>query len=69
MAFQEIAAQKTKPFVYSLYEQGKIDEPSFSFYLSKQPNQRGSSLVFGGVNMDYADGPFRYYDLVEKTWW
>lgn len=69
MAFQEIAAQKTKPFVYSLYEQGKIGEPSFSFYLSKQPNQPGSSLVFGGVNMDYADGPFKYYDLIEKTWW
>jgi len=26
-------------------------------------------LVLGGVNMDYADGEFKYYPLVSETYW
>ena len=52
-----------------MVEQGVVEDPSFSFLFSKHPGQEGSKLVLGGVNMDYAEGAFKYYPLIAHNYW
>lgn len=69
MAFPSISALGMTPVYQKMFEEGLVDTNSFSFALSPQPNEEGSKLVLGGVNMDYADSPFKYYPLVSETYW
>eukprot|EP00744_Colponema_vietnamica_P000805 GILI01001400.1.p1 GENE.GILI01001400.1~~GILI01001400.1.p1 ORF type:complete len:377 (-),score=149.38 GILI01001400.1:41-1171(-) len=68
MGFNTISAGGMPPVFDSMYEQKVIDDYSFSFYLSKAPGA-GSSLVLGGVNPKYASSSFKYYPLLQKSYW
>lgn len=57
------------PVFNVLLDQGLVTDPSYSFYLTRQPGSAGSSLVLGGVNTDYATEDFKYYDLTHETYW
>jgi len=54
--------------VQYMYEHGLIPEESFSIYLSKTP-QGSSQLIFGGVDMKLAASEFKYYPLIEESYW
>jgi len=69
MAFPGISVDGAKPFFNALCDAKVVDDCSFSFYLSQKPNEDGSTLVLGGVDPKYADGDFKYYDLVSETYW
>jgi len=58
------------PLIFDLlYQQKQVDGNSFSFYLTKVAGMNGSALVLGGVNTNYASGPFKYYPLKSKNYW
>jgi len=68
MAFREISVGHTETVLETLYEQGKIAEASFSFYLSKTGSNNGR-LVLGGLNPDYFTGDLKFYPLISETYW
>lgn len=57
------------PVYQQMVAQNLVDSNSFSFALTAEAGKEGSKMVLGGVNMDYADGPFKYYPLVSETYW
>jgi len=37
--------------------------------LTPKAGQVGSTLVLGGVDDQFADGPFKYYPVAMEAWW
>ncbi len=69
MAWPRISVNNL-PLVFDLlFQQGKVDGNSFSFYLTKEPGVEGSAMVLGGVNPQYAASEFKYYPLTSETYW
>jgi len=69
MGFRTISVQNVSTVVETLHEQGQIDEASFSFYLTKEADLKGSALVLGGLNPKYYTGDIKYYNLSSTTYW
>lgn len=69
MAWPSISVDNLPLIFDLLYKQGRVDGNSFSFYLTKKPNQNGSALILGGVDMKYAAGDFNYYPLKMHNYW
>lgn len=69
MGFKSISVAGVPTVFESLFEQGKIDEESFSFYLSKVAGSDTSRLVLGGLNPKYYTGDVKYYPLISSTYW
>jgi len=67
--WKALASDGASPLPQSLFDQGKIEKHSFSFYLTRKPNAEGSKLVFGGVDDSLYTGDFKYYPLVHKAYW
>lgn len=61
MAWKSISEDNLSPVFQSMYDQGIIEDDSFSFYLSTAPSGSGSQLVLGGVDSSLASGPFNYH--------
>jgi saccharopepsin len=70
LGYDTISVNGIVPPVYSALEQGLIDEPVFSFYLS-DTNDKGaeSEVVFGGVNADHYTGKLTKIPLRRKAYW
>lgn len=69
MAWPKLAQFGETPFFVELASQGKVEDNSFSFYLTKTPNQEGSHMILGGIDDDLYEGEFEYHDLVSETYW
>jgi cathepsin D len=69
MAWIGISADSIPPVFESMYEQGLIDDNSFSFYLTSAPGAAGSKLVLGGVDSTLYTGEFSYHTLMSDTYW
>jgi cathepsin D len=54
MAWPAISVDNLPLIFDLLYKQGRVQDNSFSFYLTKKAGQDGSALVLGGVNTKYA---------------
>jgi len=67
--WQAISVNNVTPVFNALYQAGQVKENSFSFYLTPNGGQAGSSLVLGGVNPAYATTGFTYYPVSLKAWW
>ena len=50
-----------------LYEQGQIDEPVFSLYLSDSPYSFNNQLIIGGSDPAYYSGDLNYYPRVNTV--
>ena len=69
MAWPRISVN-SMPLIFDLLvQQGKVSGNSFSFYLTRNAGQSGSSLVLGGVDSKYASGDFKYYNLISEDYW
>lgn len=66
-ALNQIKGAKS-PFLNG-WEQGVWEDNSFSMYLSFGKNQPGSKIILGGVDMQYAQNEFKYFDLSMEKWW
>ena len=63
-------SQDKLPLIFDLgFEQGLIEKNSFSFYLSDQPNAKGSELILGGVDPAYYTGQFTSHKLMREDYW
>jgi hypothetical protein len=68
MGFRSISVSNAKTVFEALYDQGKVSEESFSFFLSKEDGNT-SRLVLGGANPDYYVGELKYYPVVIEKYW
>lgn len=69
MAFSAISVDNITPVFEVLYEEGKVADGSFAFYLTSKAGEEGSSLVLGGVDPQFAATPFKYYPVTIEAWW
>ena len=69
LAYESIAVDKIPPFFQLMIEQGLLEDASFSFYLTKEVDQKGSALVLGGVEERYAASNFSYVNLTHETFY
>jgi hypothetical protein len=63
LGIPDSSVKGVKPIYQSLWEQNLIDSRSFSFFFTKKSFSKGSKLVLGGVNYNYADSEFRYFKI------
>jgi hypothetical protein len=69
LAWPAIASDNVTPVFQYLYEQGLVEDNSFSVLLTADSDENGSVLVLGGVNEEYANGSFNYIPLAAETYW
>jgi len=68
LGYKELSQNKEPNVFEVLFNQGKIKEASFSFYLSNKEGNT-SRLVLGGMNTNYFTGSIKYYPLVEENFY
>jgi len=70
LGYDTISVNGVPPPFYSMLDQGLLDEPVFSFYLS-DTNDEGaeSEAMFGGVNKAHYTGELTKIPLRRKAYW
>jgi hypothetical protein len=66
MAYQAISVDAEIPLFQYLINEHEVGNDSFSFYLS---SSTGSALVLGGIDEQYAAGPFNYVPLASDSYY
>ena len=69
MAWQAISEDHIPPVFQTMYNEGKISERSFAFYLTKNAGEKGSELTLGGYNPDHAVGTWKKVPLISESYW
>jgi hypothetical protein len=70
MAFESIAVNNLTPFWVNLINQGKMDKPVFSFWMTKDADaELGGVLTLGGVDKTRYTGSIQYHEVIEQTYW
>jgi len=70
LAFDTISVEGVVPVWYNILDQGLVDEPVFSFWLSKNPQgENGGEMLLGGTNPDRYNGSITYVPLSSETYW
>ena len=71
LGYDTISVNKIVPPFYNMIDQGLLDEPVVSFYLSDTNNGDGdkSEAMFGGVNKDHYTGKMTKIPLRRKAYW
>lgn len=70
LGYDTISVKGVVPPHYNMINQGLIDEPVFSFFLSDTNDESAESeCVFGGVNKDHYHGDMVKIPLRRKAYW
>ena len=70
LGYDTISVNQMVPPFYNMIDQGLLDEPVFSFYLSDTNNEKAESVaVFGGVDKDHYTGKMTKIPLRRKAYW
>ncbi|RKF78292.1 Vacuolar protease A [Golovinomyces cichoracearum] len=67
LAFDTISVNHITPPFYAMINQGLLEKPVFSFFLSGK--DEGSEVVFGGVDHDLFTGKITKLPLRRKAYW
>ena len=70
LGFDTISVNRIVPPFYQMIDQGLIDEPVVSFYLSNNNNEGDESeAMFGGINKAHYTGKMTKIPLRRKAYW
>jgi len=69
LGYDTIAVNKIPPPFYNMIDQGLLDEPVFSFYLSDSTQGKDSVATFGGVDKSHYEGQMIKLPLRRKAYW
>jgi saccharopepsin len=70
LGYNTISVNGIVPPFYNMLDQGLLDEPVFSFYLSDTNDKSSESeAMFGGVNKDHYTGKLTKIPLRRKAYW
>ncbi|XP_050517441.1 cathepsin D-like [Diabrotica virgifera virgifera] len=69
LAYPALSEAKVAPVFQNLIEQGAVDKPVFSFYLSQTANGDKGELLLGGSDSKYYKGDFTYTPVTRKLYW
>jgi len=70
LGYNTISVNGIVPPFYNMLDQGLLDEPVFSFYLSDTNDESSESeAMFGGVNKDHYTGKLTKIPLRRKAYW
>lgn len=69
LGYDTISVNDIPPPFYNLIDQGLLDEPVFSFYLTDEQSGKESQAVFGGIDHDHYKGQLHYVPLRRKGYW
>lgn len=67
LAYDTISVNHITPPFYNMINEGLLDKPVFSFYLSGK--EEGSEVIFGGVDDDLFTGRITRLPLRRKAYW
>jgi len=68
LAWGSISVDGIPPVFQTMVEQGLVDQPVFSFYLSGASGTPGE-LVLGGIDSSHYTGELVYVPLISETYW
>jgi len=68
LGYPRIAVDGVTPWFNALVEQKIVDEPVFSFYLTREIGTDGE-LFIGGVNKDRFKGEIQYFPVTRQAYW
>jgi len=70
MGYSTIAVDGVVPPFYNMVKQNLVQEPIFSFYLSRNPDADvGGEILLGGSDPNYYSGNFTYVPVTRKGYW
>ena len=70
LAFQTISVNGVTPWWINMIQQGLVEKPAFSFWMTKDADaELGGVLTFGGVDPTRFVGDIVYHDVIEEIYW
>ncbi|KAJ1971689.1 aspartic proteinase precursor [Dimargaris xerosporica] len=71
LGYDTISVNKIVPPFYHMVDQGLVDEPVFSFYLTNtnQGNDAKGVMTLGGIDKSHYKGEITYADVRRKGYW
>uniref|UniRef100_A0A6P7FH60 Lysosomal aspartic protease-like n=2 Tax=Diabrotica virgifera virgifera TaxID=50390 RepID=A0A6P7FH60_DIAVI len=69
LGYPELSSQSVTPVFTNMINQGVLDAPVFSFYLSQTANGDQGELVIGGSDPSKYRGDFTYTEVSKKLYW
>ncbi|KAG2726660.1 hypothetical protein I3760_01G124300 [Carya illinoinensis] len=70
LGFREMAVGLVTPVWYNMFEQHRISQKMFSFWLNRDPTSRlGGEVVFGGLDWRHFRGDHTYVPLTRNDYW
>nr|KJB22152.1 hypothetical protein B456_004G031800 [Gossypium raimondii] len=70
LGFKEISVGNAVPVWYNMVNQGLVNEPVFSFWLNRNPEDDvGGEVVFGGMDPKHYKGEHTYVPVTQKGYW
>ncbi|CAD7699731.1 unnamed protein product [Ostreobium quekettii] len=70
LAWPSISVDAVDPPFTKMVEEGLVDEPLFSFWMSRDPSaDEGGELVFGGMDPKHFKGEHTWLPVSKKSYW